>query len=114
MRPIFVGLKDLHPFDNNKKDYKTFRMILEWNKKLKHWMRLATNISRAEASPEEILQAYHIRWQIELFFKELKSYSNLKKIQTGSEYIAKGLILMSLSQLFLKDSWLVLVKYFHK
>lgn len=37
-------------------------------------------------------QIYRLRWQIELIFKELKSFSELRKFLTGNEHIVRGFI----------------------
>ena len=41
-------------------------------------MRLMNNLERETFSIEHIIQAYRLRWQIELLFKEMKSYANLR------------------------------------
>ena len=60
------------------------------------------NLDPKEFFHDQVLQAYRLRWQIELFFKELKSYSNLHKFSTNSKYIAEGLFWASLCAAFLK------------
>ncbi len=56
-----------------------FRLVVRWNPVDKEWVRLLSNLHRDEFAVEDILQAYRLRWQIELLFKELKSYANLHK-----------------------------------
>jgi hypothetical protein len=53
---------------------------------------LVTNLARADFSIEQISDAYRLRWQIELLFKEWKSYLNLKAFDTRNHHIAEGLI----------------------
>jgi len=79
-----------------------FRLVVSWNPAKKEWVRLMTNLDRKNFSTEDILQAYRLRWQIELLFKELKSYANLHKFSTTKEPIAEGLIWASLAAAFLK------------
>jgi hypothetical protein len=79
-----------------------FRVVARWNPAAKEWVRLFNNLHRDEFSAEQILQAYRLRWQIELLFKELKSYANLHKFSTTKPQIAEGLIWASLCAAFLK------------
>lgn len=57
---------------------------------------LVTNLARGEFSPAQISDAYRLRWQIELLFKEWKSFTNLKAFDTSNPAIAEGLIWASL------------------
>jgi transposase len=50
----------------------------------------------------DIVGLYRLRWQIELLFKELKSYCNLKKFSTENEHIVKTLIYPSFITVLLK------------
>ena len=78
------------------------RLILSWSKKEKTWMRLITNLPRSRAGKKQICQCYRLRWQIELLFKECKSFNSLNKFQTNSPYIAMGLMWAALISTFLK------------
>ena len=53
---------------------------------------LVTNLNRAQFSTEQVADAYRLRWQIELLFKEWKSHANLHAFVTGNAAIAEGLI----------------------
>lgn len=64
--------------------------------------RLCTNLSRSPFSLALIAKLYRFRWQIELLFKEWKSYANLHKFDTANEHIASGLIWASLCAAVLK------------
>ena len=79
-----------------------YRLVAQWNRADKEWTRLMCNLDPKEFSQDQVLQAYRLRWQIELFFKELKSYSNLHRFSTTSKYIAEGLFWASLCAAFLK------------
>ncbi len=59
-----------------------FRLIAFWDRKTKKVGFLITNLSRNEFSIADILNLYGLRWQVELFFKELKSHSCLKTVNT--------------------------------
>ena len=45
---------------------------------------------------------YRLRWQVELFFKELKSFCSLKKLHTSDPNIVQTLVWSSLLTLLLK------------
>ena len=64
--------------------------------------RLCTNLPRTPFSLELVARLYRFRWQIELLFKEWKSYANLHKFDTANEHIAAGLIWASLCAAVLK------------
>lgn len=64
--------------------------------------RLCTNLPRTPFSLQLVSRLYRFRWQIELMFKEWKSYANLHKFDTANEHIAAGLIWASLCAAVLK------------
>lgn len=64
--------------------------------------RLCTNLPRTPFSLDLVGRIYRFRWQIELLFKEWKSYANLHKFDTANEHIAAGLIWASLCAAILK------------
>ncbi len=64
--------------------------------------RLCTNLPRTPFSLDLVSRLYRFRWQIELLFKEWKSYANLHKFDTANEHIAAGLIRASLCAAVLK------------
>jgi hypothetical protein len=64
--------------------------------------RLCTNLSRTPFSVDVVARLYRFRWQIELCFKEWKSYANLHQFDTANPHIAEGLIWASLCAAVLK------------
>lgn len=78
------------------------RLIVTWNEKEKRPRYLVTNFARYAFSVEHVCDAYRLRWQIELMFKEWKSYANLHAFDTGKAPIAEGLIWASLCAAMLK------------
>jgi hypothetical protein len=64
--------------------------------------RLCTNLPRTPFSPALVGRLYRFRWQIELCFKEWKSYANLHQFDTANAHIAEGLIWASLCAAVLK------------
>jgi len=63
---------------------------------------LCSNLPRSEFPAELVGRLYKFRWQIELLFKEWKSYANLRKFDTANPHIAEGLIWASLATAILK------------
>lgn len=109
LRTVLRGLRkdeaidlDVSWDDDNDEPHSCFRLVVCWNPAKKQWVRLMTNLGRELFSTDDILQAYRLRWQVELLFKELKSYANLHKFSTEKEVIAEGLIWASLCAAFLK------------
>ncbi len=64
--------------------------------------RLCTNLPRTPFSLDLVSRLYRFRWQVELLFKEWKSYANLHKFNTANEHIVAGLIWASLCAAVLK------------
>jgi len=64
--------------------------------------RLCTNLPRTPFSLDLIARLYRFRWQIELCFKEWKSYANLHQFDTANAHIAEGLIWAGLCAAVLK------------
>ena len=62
----------------------------------KRFVYLHTNLPRMDFSCREVGLLYRLRWQIELLFKEWKSYANLHLFCTEKEPIAEGMIWSSL------------------
>lgn len=88
-------------YDDDEPD-RRFRVVLAWHGEEKEWMRLLTTLRRDHMTAAEVLQTYRLRWQIELLFKELKSYANLHRFVTTKPNIAEGLIWAALCAAMLK------------
>ena len=73
------------------------RLIMTWNPLHKQFQYLVTNLPADRYSPDVIREGYRLRWQIELLFKEWKSYANLHAFNTSKAPIAEGLIWASLT-----------------
>jgi len=78
------------------------RVVLLWNPKTKRHVVLVTNVNRNEFSARVVAALYRLRWQVELLFKEWKSYANLHRFATTKKPIAEGLIWGSLAAATLK------------
>jgi hypothetical protein len=66
------------------------------------WMYLLTNLPEAQFKTEDIERLYRLRWQIELAFKDWKSYSSLRGLQSENPAIVEGLIWAALCAALLK------------
>lgn len=68
-----------------------------------------TTLSRDVFAPSAIAEAYRLRWQIELVFKELKQHLNLESIPTRDEFAAQVFVWASLIALVISrcvTAWL--------
>src|SRR5882724_7610363 len=72
------------------------RLIVSWNPQTKCFDYLLTNLPKDRYTIRMICLGYKLRWQVELLFKEWKSYTNLHKFDTEKETIAEALIWASL------------------
>ena len=68
------------------------RLIASWNRSKREYRFLVTNLPRDRYRAKAVDQAYRLRWQIELLFKEWKSYANLHAFNTANPAIAEGLV----------------------
>jgi hypothetical protein len=78
------------------------RLVLSWNPERKDHMRLATNLCRERFDLDTVRGLYRLRWQVELLFKEWKSYANLRPYCTRKAPVAEGLIWAALCTSLLK------------
>jgi hypothetical protein len=73
------------------------RLRVRWNPETKSFDYLLTNLPKEKYTINMICLGYKLRWQVELLFKEWKSYTNLHKFDTEKETIAEALIWASLA-----------------
>lgn len=78
------------------------RLIVSWNPKDKCFGYLITNLSQDKYTIDMICLGYKLRWQVELLFKEWKSYTNLHQFATEKDNIAESLIWASLASSAIK------------
>jgi hypothetical protein len=78
------------------------RLMVSWNPKDQCFQYLLTNLPQDRYSMNTACLGYKLRWQVELLFKEWKSYTNLHKFDTEKEDIAESLIWASLSAAAMK------------
>src|SRR5437879_1927776 len=78
------------------------RLILSWNRRTKSFCYFLTNLLSKQCPIEVICRAYKWRWQVELLFKEWKSYANLHAFDTANPVIVEGLIWVAIAAAALK------------
>lgn len=80
----------------------TYRLIAFWDRKKSAMGYLITKLKGEQFPADKVFELYGLRWQIELFFKELKSYCGLKTFNTQDKAIAESLVWASMLTLLLK------------
>jgi len=83
-------------------DNRKTRLIAVWSLKEKRYTFFVTNLQAEHFTAKEITQLYRLRWQIELLFKECKSYNNLQGFQTMNPTLMEALVWGSLMAVTLK------------
>ncbi|MCA1602419.1 MAG: IS4 family transposase [Acidobacteria bacterium] len=78
------------------------RLIVTWNSKTREFQYLATNLPPERYCVYDVAKAYRLRWQVELLFKEWKSYANLHAFDTQNPAIVEGLIWAAIGAAALK------------
>ena len=78
------------------------RLIVRWNPETTCFDYLLTNLPQDRYTISIICLGYKLRWQVELLFKEWKSYTNLHKFDTEKATISEALIWASLSSSAIK------------
>jgi hypothetical protein len=78
------------------------RLIISWNRRTKSFCYLLTNLAPQRYPLDTICRAYKWRWQVELLFKEWKSYANLHAFDTANPTLVEGLIWTALAAAALK------------
>ena len=78
------------------------RLVAPWNPDKGEHLLLVTNLQREPFDTATVLTLYRLRWQVELLFKEWKSYANLHSFSTRNAAIAEGLIWAALAAALIK------------
>ena len=78
------------------------RLIISWNRRTKSFCDFLTNLPPKRYPIEVICRAYKWRWQVELLFKEWKSYATLHAFDTEKPAIVEGLIWTAIAAAALK------------
>jgi Transposase DDE domain len=78
------------------------RLIISWNRRTQSCCSFLTNLPPKRYPIEVICRAYKWRWQVELLFKEWKSYANLHAFDTEKPAIVEGLMWAAIAAAALK------------
>src|SRR5438876_6839073 len=78
------------------------RLLISWNRRTQECCSLLTNLPAKRYHLAMIYRAYKWRWQVELLFKEWKSYANLHAFDTANPVIVEGLIWVAIAAAALK------------
>jgi len=84
------------------KEWFDCRLIVSWNLQGNYYQYLITDLPRETFTSIQIINIYHLRWQIELVFKEWKSHANLQAFTIEKAPIVEGLIWASLCSAIVK------------
>ena len=91
-----------------------YRLVLVWNPQTHCHVRFLTNVPVDYLSATALGNIYRLRWQVELYFKELKSFSGLGRMLTGSEIIIEGLVWASLLVCTLRQFLVLSAQWNHR
>jgi hypothetical protein len=78
------------------------RLLISWNRQTQEFCYLLPNLPATRYCLDMIYRAYKWRWQVELLFKEWKSYANLHAFDTENAAIVEGLIWTAIAAAALK------------
>jgi Transposase DDE domain len=78
------------------------RLLISWNRQTKEFCYLLTNLPAQRYPLDMSYRAYKWRWQVELLFKEWKSYANLHAFDTANPAIVEGMIWTAIAATALK------------
>src|SRR5437899_3801169 len=78
------------------------RLLISWNRRTQEFCSLLTNLPAKRYHLDMLYRAYKWRWQVELLFKEWKSYANLHAFDTANPAIVEGLIWTAIAAAALK------------
>lgn len=93
---------DWYGVGSGKSKHTNLRIVAVWNPIEREYIMLVTDLDRTHFPLRFILLLYRLRWQIELLFKECKSYANLHRFDTSKAPIAEGLIWAALAACIVK------------
>ena len=95
-----------------KKHYKEqkLRLVGVWNEEENRHHLYFTNIAPDQLEAEAVAQAYGLRWQVELLFRQLKCIHGMGQVRVQNEYAAVGLVYAALLSLLVTRKLLEAVR----
>ncbi len=81
-----------------------------FNKETEEYHLYITNIQIKKISTEDIAKLYSARWEIEMVFKELKSYYRIDLIQSEKQCVVEALIWIAILTLMCSRRVLQLIR----
>lgn len=84
------------------------RKVSSWSVEAAKWLILVTTLPDS-ISDSEMIQAYRLRWQIELYFKRMKSLLNFRKIRRSSPAFGHHIVSLWMVVAFLLSSLQLLI-----
>lgn len=69
-----------------------FRVVAVWNPDAKKYHVYMTNVPADDLDAEQIAEAYRLRWQVELLFKQLRSHYRLDQLPSRKKVVVETLI----------------------
>lgn len=95
------GVLDVDARFGEGRNARVYRIVGVWDVERERWSLYVTNLPPGEYTPEELMELYRLRWEVELLFKELRSAYRLDEIPTGKPATARCLIYAALLSLLL-------------
>ncbi|MDA3921994.1 MAG: transposase [Salinisphaera sp.] len=83
---------DLDVYRTQRQQSVVLRLMVSWNPDREAPCFIVTHMDRSRYSADTVVRLVQLRWQIELLFKETKSYAQLRAFRTANPYIAECLI----------------------
>ena len=72
---------------------RTVRLVAVYNEEAKRYHLYVTNVGPERLPAEDVARTYATRWEIELLFKEMKSYYALDEIPSSKQQVVECLLL---------------------